>query len=151
MNRLAGINNHFSGEKAKISSEKISVDGKEYPEIIDFHPDREIKIFYFNKQGWGYTDSGFEYLKDKKQIKIKGNRYMFGGQILPKFSDYITEHLKTDLSGEDPPQDDMANVAPPNINHAFLEELGTQKFSRRSFMKWERIMHSHGACLQEVW
>lgn len=76
---------------------------------------------------------------------------MFGGQILPKFSQYITEHLCTDLNYEDPAQEDMNDIAPPNINHAFLEELGTQKFSRRSFMKWERIMHSHGACLQEVW
>lgn len=45
----------------------------------------------------------------------------------------------------------MNGIAAPIINHEFLEELGTQKFSRRSFMKWERIMHSHGACLQEVW
>lgn len=86
MNRLAAVNKHFQNDKAQISPEKTTVDGKEYPEIIDYHPDREIKIFYFNRQGWGYNDSGFEYLKDKKQIKIKGSRYMFGGQILPKFS-----------------------------------------------------------------
>jgi len=72
---------------------------------------------------------------------------MFGGQILPKFSDYITEHLNLDLNEEDPAQEDMNGIAPPIINHAFMAELGTQKFSRRSFMKWERIMHSHGACL----
>ena len=148
MNRLGAVNNHFKGdEKAQISPEKITIGGKEYPEIIDYHPDREIKIFFFNRQGWGYTDSGFEYLKDKKQIKIKGSRYMFGGQILPKFSDYISEHLHTDLSNEDPAQEDITDVPAPNLNHAFLEELGNTGYSRRSFMKWERIMHSHGACL----
>jgi len=42
-------------------------------------------------------------------------------------------------------------ITPPNINHAFLEELGTvDAFDRRSFLKWERIMHSHGATLMEV-
>jgi alkyldihydroxyacetonephosphate synthase len=38
----------------------------------------------------------------------------------------------------------------PHINHAFLEELGENGFERRSFMKWERIMHSHGASLEEI-
>ena len=40
----------------------------------------------------------------------------------------------------------------PTFNHEFLAELGEDDaaFSRRSFMKWERIMHSHGATLQEV-
>lgn len=42
------------------------------------------------------------------------------------------------------------DVAPPNFNHAFLEELGDKLFDRRSFLKWERIMHSHGATLAEV-
>lgn len=78
MNRLSAVNNHFSGSN-QVSAETITVDGRTYTEVIDNHPEREIKINYFNKQGWGYSDSGFEYLKDKKAIKIKGSRYMFGG------------------------------------------------------------------------
>jgi len=40
---------------------------------------------------------------------------------------------------------------PRNVNHAFLQALEAEKvFSRRSFMKWERIMHSHGASLREI-
>lgn len=43
-------------------------------------------------------------------------------------------------------------VDPPrNINHEFLGALEKSDcFSRRSFEKWERIMHSHGASLREV-
>jgi alkyldihydroxyacetonephosphate synthase len=41
-------------------------------------------------------------------------------------------------------------IHPPTINHNFLEELGDKGFDRRSFYKWERIMHSHGATLAEV-
>jgi hypothetical protein len=41
-------------------------------------------------------------------------------------------------------------IHPPNFNHEFLEELGDKCFSRRSFMKWERIHHSHGCTLEEV-
>ena len=148
MNRLAAVNNHFRGGKHKslVSKEQLKVDGHTYTEVIDHHPDRDIKINFFKLRGWGYRDSGFEYVKDKKMVQIKGSRYMFGGQYLPKFGDYCVEHLHIDLDKQDPPQDDM-EVAPPILNHAFLQELGTDKLSRRSFMKWERIMHSHGACL----
>jgi alkyldihydroxyacetonephosphate synthase len=41
-------------------------------------------------------------------------------------------------------------IDPPFFNHEFLQELGEQQLSRRSFLKWERIMHSHGATMQEV-
>jgi alkyldihydroxyacetonephosphate synthase len=55
-----------------------------------------------------------------------------------------------DFSKLSPKQSDM-EVAPPIFNHAFLEELGDKLFDRRSFLKWERIMHSHGATLAEVY
>jgi len=42
-------------------------------------------------------------------------------------------------------------VDPPNLNHEFMKAVDDAKcFSRRSFEKWERIMHSHGATLREV-
>jgi hypothetical protein len=49
MNRLSQINNQFTQNPGKgiVSKENISVDGKSYTEIIDHHPDREIKINFF--------------------------------------------------------------------------------------------------------
>ena len=41
-------------------------------------------------------------------------------------------------------------IFPSIFNHEFLAELGDKGFQRRSFLKWERVMHSHGATLQEV-
>ena len=75
---------------------------------------------------------------------------MYGGQYLPKFGTYVTDNMHTALDSTDPAQPDM-DAAAPNLNHAFLEELGSEHLSRRSFAKWERIMHSHGACLEDVW
>lgn len=75
---------------------------------------------------------------------------MFGGQYLPKMSEFVKAALGIDLNLEHPAQEDM-EIAPPNLNHDFLAELGTESLSRRSFLKWERIMHSHGSCLAEVW
>jgi len=79
MNRLAAVNQHFAIDRGMRSKETVVVDGKTYTEVIDHHPDREIQMFYYNTQGWGYADSGFEYDKTAKAIKIKGTRYMFGG------------------------------------------------------------------------
>jgi len=44
------------------------------------------------------------------------------------------------------------HVEPPqNVNHGFLRALEKENcFNRRSFEKFERIMHSHGASLREV-
>jgi alkyldihydroxyacetonephosphate synthase len=40
---------------------------------------------------------------------------------------------------------------PKNVNHEFLNALKDNKcFSKISFEKWERIMHSHGASLREL-
>jgi alkyldihydroxyacetonephosphate synthase len=57
--------------------------------------------------------------------------------------------MNIDTSTEDPIQEHM-DIEAPIINHAFLEELGTENLSRRSFMQWERVNHSHGATFQEI-
>jgi len=55
-----------------------------------------------------------------------------------------------DFTKLSPKQDDM-EIHASNFNHAFLEELGENAFERRSFLKWERIMHSHGATQEEIY
>ncbi len=62
---------------------------------------------------------------------------------------WAEENAGIDFNKTAPKQSDM-NIHAPNFNHAFLEELGEKDFDRRSFFKWERIMHSHGATLAEV-
>ena len=68
---------------------------------------------------------------------------------MPTFKNWAEEFAHVDFSLKTPKQADM-NIHAPTFNHAFLEELGEKDFSRRSFLKWDRIMHSHGATLQEV-
>ena len=68
---------------------------------------------------------------------------------MPDLKAWAENTAGIDLLKTAPKQRDM-EIHPPNINHAFLEELGDKAFDRRSFLKWERIMHSHGATLQEV-
>jgi len=77
--------------------------------------------------------------------RIKGNRYQHGGEALPAFLPFLHTQIgvKTGLEHEKAPQADI-QIPEPNVNAEFLEELGIINISRRSFFKWERIMHSHG-------
>lgn len=90
-------------------------DGKKLPEIVDNHASKGIKLDYYNKQGWGYADSGFIATPDKKNVLISGNRYMYAGEVLPNFAPWIAENLGADVAHEDPAQADMT-IHAPNIN-----------------------------------
>lgn len=63
---------------------------------------------------------------------------------------WAEQNAGIDFSKTSPKQADM-QIHAPHFNHPFLEELGEKSFDRRSFLKWERIMHSHGATLAEVY
>jgi len=117
---------------------------------VDHHPTREINFQFLKMQGWGYKDSGFVYDTEASKVKILGNRYMFGGKHLPNFAPFANKNMGIPFDQLDPKHEDI-EVDAPVLNHAFLEELGLSNFSRRSLMKWERLFHSHGACVQEIW
>ena len=85
------------------------------------------------------------------KIVFSGDRYLYSGQHMPELMDWIQRVVSMDFSKEIPEQKDMEIDAPRNVNHDFLKDLALEKcFSRLSFEKWERIMHSHGASLREV-
>ena len=75
---------------------------------------------------------------------------MHGNEFLPSFLPFCEQNLAVDVRFSDPAQEDI-QILPPIINHEFLTELGEKDFSRRSFEKWERIMHSHGADLEAIY
>jgi len=78
---------------------------------------------YHKTQGWGYKDSGFEIDKKHDAVRIKGTRYMFGGQIMPNFLPWLRDRLNVDYSTKEELQADIECDA-PIVNLAFLEELG---------------------------
>jgi alkyldihydroxyacetonephosphate synthase len=69
---------------------------------------------------------------------------------MPHFKNWAIEKVGIDLNRKTEIQKDM-EVHAPTFNHEFLAELGDNGVSRRSFMKWERIQHSHGETLKEVY
>lgn len=76
---------------------------------------------------------------------------MFAGKALPAFLPFLKKSLSVDINHENLPQPESAYIIEePTLNHAFIEELGVMNVSRRSFMKAERVLHSHGHTFQEV-
>lgn len=85
----------------------ITIDTQTYQELIDHQPQKQTKMDYFNRQGWGFADSGFVYQKENNQVKIKGTRYMHGGECLPSFLPFCEQNLGVDIRYTDPKQEDM--------------------------------------------
>jgi hypothetical protein len=52
-----------------------------------------------------------------------GSRYMYGGMILPGFLPFLRSSLSVDVTKTEEKAADF-DVYPPQINHAFVEELG---------------------------
>lgn len=88
--------------------------------------------------------------KDNGLATFTGDKYMYSGHTLPELRAWIDRVVSLDFENPRPKQSDM-DVDAPNVNHEFLEAVEKEQcFSRRSFEKWDRIMHSHGATLKEV-
>jgi hypothetical protein len=79
--------------EAKKSTQTIKIDGKTYAELIDNHPAKMTKMNYYNKQGWGFKDSGFIYDKEKKSAKMNGDRYLYKNEYLPALLPYLQDVL----------------------------------------------------------
>lgn len=76
---------------------------------------------------------------------------MYSGYDLPNFFPWVVKNVAINYENQKIQQEEMEIDAPMNVNHKFLQELEEKKcFSKRTFLKWERIMHSHGASLREI-
>jgi alkyldihydroxyacetonephosphate synthase len=76
---------------------------------------------------------------------------MYSSYDLPNLYDWVRDTVNIDIENPAPQQEEMTADEPKNVSHEFLKELEESKaYSRRSFENWERIMHSHGASLREV-
>lgn len=84
-------------------------------------------------------------------VSFTGTKYLYSGKELPEFFPWAMREVRLDIKNQKLKQTDMEVDPPKNLSHEFLNELINEKsFSRLSFEKWERIMHSHGASLREV-
>lgn len=92
--RLQSLDNHFISQ----SQEKFIVDGEhKYEVLIDKNPEQKIKMDYFKKKGWGYTDTDFVWDEAKGSFKLLGSRYVYSGKYLPNIKSFFEDHMQFSL------------------------------------------------------
>ena len=60
------------------------------------------KLDYFNRQGWGYSDSQFILDNKRKVIKFSGDKYLYSGNDLPSFLPWVMKNIKIDIDNPQP-------------------------------------------------
>lgn len=121
MKRVEQVNNHAApnADKIMISEKKTEFDGHSYPEVIDYQNQKKTKIDFYNLYGWGYADSGFKIEPETDAIRILGDRYMFGGQILPGMLPFLKNAILFDHTCTAPKAKEF-DISDPKLNHAFV-------------------------------
>ena len=109
----------------------------------------KVKYDYFRLDGWGFKDTSIVYNKKNKEGIITGTHYSFAGIPIKDLYKFAKEDILLDLDAPIIPSQISMEVDPPYINEEFLSSINGF-YSRLSFDNRERIMHSHGHTLREV-
>lgn len=105
------------------------------------------KHSWFKPQGWGYSDTAFR-INEEGDVELTGSRYLFSGQVLPAFVKWAELVVGLDLADFSPAQLSIP-VQPPKRHPEFSERV--QAFCLHSTEDdQERLFHSHGHTLQEI-
>eukprot|EP00037_Helgoeca_nana_P000215 m.20724 g.20724 ORF g.20724 m.20724 type:complete len:644 (-) comp10276_c0_seq1:201-2132(-) len=120
-------------------------------------PGDEIRVPAFPMQrqdvlkwnGWGYRDSGFEINADGL-IVFQGERYDFGGTLMPDFLTWMQEERGIDLDKTAMPQEPFAGEIPAPIRNAAFAEAVEGHHSGLSYDNEDRLFRSHGHTCQEI-
>eukprot|EP00347_Sterkiella_histriomuscorum_P018793 403344151 len=168
LQRLQTLSSHLTAEKTDnkieslVTKEQVGDDKHQYNEIIDHQPNIKVcslkiviflmqtKLDYFNKLGWGYADSRFEMGPKNEYVTFSGDRYPLAGKKMFTFIEFGKEKGHVDFDQKAKEAQKEMTIDAPVFNHEFLQELGQTGFSRRSFLKAERIMHSHGQTIKDT-
>lgn len=118
-------------------------------EIIKGHLTKHVpKHTWFKQQGWGFNDTKFK-VNERGKVEITGNRYLFSGKELPHFRKFAEEVAGVDLGTESKAQERVP-VAPVKRHPEFFERV-------KQFCVYfteddaERLMHSHGHTVEEIY
>lgn len=147
LNRLRILRSHvmvnFVSESLALKDEHGN-----YRTIDLLYREGRSKLDWFKEKGWGFKDTEFVIDDKSGQIGLTGDRYTFSGKIMPDFRQWAENKVGIDVNNTSVAQKAM-EVDPPILNEDFLDNLN-YNFSRISFIDKERMMHSHGHCLQDV-
>lgn len=99
--------------------------------------------------GWGYSDSRFEY-KDG-QAQFTGSRYVLGGQTFPKLWEWFINKCHADVNHTSPskPLPDPSSLPDAQINEPFLTCI-RKSGMQHTLDPHSRLFHGHGHTCHEI-
>ena len=115
-------------------------------------PSRSLnKLDWFKNNGWGYKDTEF-LLGDDGVVRLTGARYSICNKRLLSFKKWAEEVIGLDTTNQTPFQTSIP-ANPSVLNEAFMEDLkkNSQCYNEYTLDDNQRIHHSHGHTLQEIY
>jgi len=98
--------------------------------------------------GYGYADTAF-FLNQKGVIEFRGPKYELHGKEIPEFKKWAEAEVGFNEKIFTPSQAFIKNVPAPITNNAFMEAVKGQ-YVRVATDDQERVFHSHGHTLEEI-
>lgn len=115
-------------------------------QVLNNEPRKKEKLKW---NGWGYTDTKFVFNKEGN-LYLSGHRYSLSGVELPSLRAFVEKEMGVTIDDKMAAQS-MPTEYPAAIeNPAFLKAIEGH-FVRLSFEGLERLGHSHGHTVQELW
>ncbi|CAI2362092.1 unnamed protein product [Moneuplotes crassus] len=150
LRRLKLLEHQILGIKVNNTSsqQKLKDENGNYQTIDLLYREGRNKLDWFKEKGWGFKDTEFVIDDKTGKVGLTGDRYVFSGKLMPDFRTWAESKIGIDIDKIAVAQKAM-DVDPPTFNEEFLDSLD-YNFSRISFDDKERMMHSHGHCLQDV-
>lgn len=150
LKRLRLLEHQILGIKVNNTSsqQKLKDENGNYQTLDLLYREGRNKLDWFKEKGWGFKDTEFVIDDKTGKVGLTGDRYVFSGKLMPDFRTWAESKIGIDIEKTAVAQKAM-DVDPPTLNEEFLDSLD-YNFSRISFDDKERMMHSHGHCLQDV-
>lgn len=101
--------------------------------------------------GWGHSDTEFRLERASREVELTGTRYIFSGQRLPKFVDFV-ERFGVRVDRETPANREPCKLDAARPHEGLLDAL-VKELPHVSFGQddQDRLFHAHGHSMQEVW
>jgi alkyldihydroxyacetonephosphate synthase len=114
--------------------------------VVNNEPRKKEKLKW---NGWGYTDTKFVFNKEGN-LYLSGHRYSLSGVELPSLRAFVEKEMGVTIDDKMPAQAMPTEYPAPVENPGFMKAI-EGNYVRMSQDGLERLGHSHGHTVQELW
>lgn len=140
--RLSALARHLSADQPQ----GIETQQTKNVQVVNNEPRKKEKLKW---NGWGYTDTKFVFNKEGN-LYLSGHRYSLSGVELPSLRAFVEKEMGVTIDDKMTAQPMPTEYPAPVENIEFLKAI-EGNYVRLTFEGLERLGHSHGHTVQELW